>query len=285
VAEQNFSAIRVDTPHPSEYFLAEYRKRPESGYGSTEVPYDGLAIYHVLEASTQQMDPPLLKLMAADGAIRADTEPRLTDFWSPENGSGPFVARSYLGGDDLFRLENLERTDNGLRFDVVMLGGAIAPGPDLLTNGSFEGGTGALPDGWATEAYAHLDESFDWVSDVVHDGSKSVRLSMTQSNDARFTQQVDGLTTGTGYLLCGWVRGDNVVGDVNASIGVNVCRVGTWDHSPGPFGTFDWQQQCTAFKADAASATVGCRLGFYYSPVTGTAWCDGLSLVALGSAF
>jgi len=284
-AEEHFSGIRIDTPHPAEYFLVEYRKRPESSYGSTEVPYDGLAIYHVLEASTQQLDPPLLKLMPADGAINPDTAPRLSDFWSPENGSGPFVARSYLGGTDLFRLENITRTEQGLRFDVVMLGGTSAPGPELLANGSFEGGAGLMPEGWASEAYAHLDESFDWVSDVVHDGSKSVRLSMAQSNDARWIQQVDGLTVGTGYLLCGWVRGEDVVGDINLSVGANVCRVGTFEHSPGPFGSFDWQQQCTAFKADQTSAVVGCRLGFYYSPVSGTSWCDGLSLVALPSAF
>lgn len=284
-AEENFSGIRIDAPQPGEYFLVEYRRRPETGYGSTEVPYDGLAIYHAFEPATQSMDPPLLKLMAADGAINADTAPRLTDFWSPENGSGSFVAKSYLGGGDLFRIEHIQRSERGLTLDVVMLGGAITPGPDLLANGSFESGSGLLPDGWATESAEQHDERFDWVSDVKHDGSKAVRLSMAQPNDTRFIQTVDGLVVGTGYLLCGWLRGQDVVGDANQSIGANVSRIGTWDHSAGLWGSFDWTQQCAAFKADATSATVGCRLGFYYSVVTGTSWCDGLSLVALESAF
>ncbi|MBN2359358.1 MAG: hypothetical protein JXR83_07880 [Deltaproteobacteria bacterium] len=90
------------------------------------------------------------------------------------------MANSYLGGGDLFRPEDIERTDSGSRFDVVMLGSPIAP---------------------------------------------------------------------------------------------------------GPFGRFDWTQQCAASRTDDASAMLGCRLGFYYSSVTGTAWCDGPSLVALGSAF
>ncbi|MBN2360758.1 MAG: hypothetical protein JXR83_14990 [Deltaproteobacteria bacterium] len=284
-ADRNFSAIRIDTPHPAEYFLVEYRKRPESGYGSRAPVHDGLAIYHALAASTQQMDPPLLKLMAADGDIRPDTFPQVSDLWSPENASGPFVAQSYLGGDDLFRIENIERTDSGLRFDVVMLAGSIAPGPDLLANGSFESGTGAAPDGWATSSRQHLDESFGWDSSQAHDGSKSVRISMTRPNDAAWLQQVDGLTAGTGYLLCGWVRGDNVAGDANASVGASLCQAGTWNHSAGAFGTFDWRHECVSFSPDAASAVVGCRLGYDYSPASGTSWCDGLSLVALESAF
>lgn len=286
-AEQAFSAVRVPTAHAAEYFLIEYRRRPDTGYGSAPAErYDGLAVFHVFEPGHQGMDPPLLKLEPADGAIAPDTFPRSADFLAPENGAGHFVGRSYLTGGEVFRIENLERTARGLRFDVVVLPGASIPAPNLLTNGSFEIGAGPLPDGWQTDAWLDEPDTFAWETAVSRDGARSARISnLGPPNDARFSQQVGGLTPGTPYLLCGWLRGEAIVGYEEASASANVCLMGTWTRASAPFGTFDWQQQCFAFAAESSEVTVGCRLGFYSSTATGTAWCDAMTLTPLESAF
>ncbi|HCF60175.1 MAG TPA: hypothetical protein DFS52_19535 [Myxococcales bacterium] len=286
-AEQAFSAVRVATARAAEYFLIEHRRRPEAGYGSAPAErYDGLAIFHVFEPGHQGMDPPLLKLEPADGAMAPDTFPQPADFWAPETGAGHFVARSHLTGGELFRIENLERTARGLRLDVVMLPDASSPADNLLANGSFEDGAGPLPDGWQTGAWLDEPDTFAWDTAIRHEGARSARISnLGAPNDAHFSQQVGGLTPGAPYLLCGWLRGEAIVGYEDASAGANLCLMGGWTRSPGPFGTFDWQEQCAAFSADSNEVTVGCRLGFYSSTATGTAWCDALTLTPLQSAF
>lgn len=284
-AEEELAAVRIPTPRAAEYFLVEYRRRPQSGYGSTPVDHDGLTILHVFEPGTQQLDPPLLKLEAADGAIAPESFPQPSDFWSPENGAGSFTGRSYLSETGLFRIENLARTSRGLRFDVVLLPGSTAPGPNLLANGSFEDGAGPLPDGWQTGGWQQLEGSFAWDPAVAHDGARSARISNAVANDAEWEQQVDGLVPGQSYLLCGWLRGEGIVGYENASVGASVCAMGTWSHSPGGFGSFDWREECTAFRPETASLTVGCRLGYTASTASGTSWCDGMTLAPVGSAF
>jgi hypothetical protein len=63
VADANTAlvAYEVPTARPEEYFLLEYRRRPASGYASAaSLPAEGIVIYHVLETSDQDQDPPLL---------------------------------------------------------------------------------------------------------------------------------------------------------------------------------------------------------------------------------
>ena len=52
-ATDQIAAVKVPTSRPEEYFLIEYRHRPPEGeYGSGDVEYDGLIVYHVLDGSS-----------------------------------------------------------------------------------------------------------------------------------------------------------------------------------------------------------------------------------------
>jgi hypothetical protein len=122
-ADGRMKVVRVSTSRAFEYFLIEYRYRPYSCFGSQAPPYNGLAVYHVLETSKQSLDPPLVKLEAADGYIHPDSYPELEDFLYPENPNllRPLVLRSYFGAQDVFEIDNLQWTADGrLRFDIAV---------------------------------------------------------------------------------------------------------------------------------------------------------------------
>jgi len=64
----------------------------------------------------------------------------------------PAVLRSYFGNQEVFRLTNLRRTqDGGLTFDIK-----VAPRsstPNILANPSFESGSGGVPSSWKSSAF------------------------------------------------------------------------------------------------------------------------------------
>jgi hypothetical protein len=123
-----FAAVKIPTARAEEYFLIEYRKRPESGYGSQNPFFNGLAVYHVLEGSSMWQDPPIVKLEPADGSVSHDDGLTATDFVYPENPAllRPMVVRSYFGdAPEVFRIENVSWRDGGLAFDVVVAPQAV----------------------------------------------------------------------------------------------------------------------------------------------------------------
>ena len=127
-AHDTLAAIKIPTARPEEYFLIEYRKRPESGYGSQNPFFNGLAVYHVLEGSSMWQDPPIVKLEPADGSISHDDGLNEIDFVYPENPDllRPMVVRSYFGNaPEVFRIENVAWRDGGLVFDVVVAPQAV----------------------------------------------------------------------------------------------------------------------------------------------------------------
>lgn len=284
--DDRMQAVRVPTSHASEYFLIEYRRRPDSGFGSTAaVPYDGLAVYHVLEGSNQGVDPPPLKLEPADGSIAPDTAPEQTDFFYPENPGiqTPAVVRSYFGDREIFRLDNLQWTQDGeLAFDIK-----VAPKDglqsNLLANSSFEDGSGGLPDAWQSDSW-QASAVFDWER-IAKDGASSVSISAPTPNDARWIQTVPGLTPGQSYALCGLLRGKNIATMPDATIGANISIMGGFVRSEGRSGTFDWSESCVIFKPEETSVLAACRLGFYGSTVTGKVWCDKMTFEPVSSAF
>jgi M6 family metalloprotease-like protein len=126
-ANDALAAVMIPTSRPDEYFLIEYRRRPDSGYGSSYfLPYNGLAVYHVLEGSNNNRNPPLVKLEPADGSNTYDGVLHLDDFVSPDNAAllRPMVVRSYYGDrPEVFRIENVAwPTDGGggILFDIVV---------------------------------------------------------------------------------------------------------------------------------------------------------------------
>jgi len=284
-ASDYFDAVRIPTASPSEYFLIEYRRRPDSGFGSSAPPYNGLAVYHVQEGSNQYIDPPLLKLEPADGEIQPGARPELDDFLYPENPNmqRPFTAYTYSGHQEVFRISNLRwAPDGGLAFDIEIL--PEEPGANLLQNSSFEEGADNLPAAWMPDAYLPTTV-FTWETQIAQQGSRSASISSDSPNDARWIQTVSGLTPGQTYELCGWVRGENIVTTPDAQTGANISILGGFVGSGSLSGTFDWTQACVRFAAEADTVQAACRLGFYGSTLTGKAWCDNLTLRPLESAF
>jgi hypothetical protein len=285
-AHEALAAVMIPTVRPEEYFLIEYRQRPESGYGSQNPPFNGLAVYHVLEGSSMWQDPPIVKLEPADGHITPGAPLDPLDFLYPENPVmlRPLVLRSYFGsGPDVFRIENLVWRDGGLAFDVVMEGPAPGAG-NLLVNPSFETGAAGAPDGWRTGSYVAAGAAFVWPSPVAAAGERSGHLEASSVNDMWWSQTVTTLVPGEAYVLCGWLRGEGIDG-TQGTVGGNVSLLGGWVRSEGLWGTFDWTRMCVPFRADTSRVDVACRLGFYGSTVSGRLWCDDFTLERLRRAF
>ena len=284
-AEESPAAVKVPTARASEYFLIEYRKRPSTGYGSDDVAYDGLAVYHVLEGSSMAQDPPIVKLEPADGSIQPSQPLDVNDLASPEDPLllRPMAVYSYFGdGQEFFRLENVARRGNGISFDLAFATG-FQPGMNLLVNSSFESGT-VVVDAWRPNSYVSMPDAFVWPSPAARSGQASAHVNASSVNDASWIQTVNTLAQGQTYELCGWLKGENIAG-VNANVGANVSLLGGFVRSGGLLGTFDWTQQCVIFTAETTRADVACRLGFYGSVVSGKLWCDDMSLVRLFKPF
>jgi M6 family metalloprotease-like protein len=126
-ANGDMAAVMVPTEQDNEYFLIEYRTRPDSGYGSATPDFNGLAVYHVLEGSWNSRYPPLVKLEPADGTVEYSEAMDLDNLVYPGNPRMvlPMVLRTYAG-EEVFRLENVEWRNGGLEFDLVL----PAPGPN-----------------------------------------------------------------------------------------------------------------------------------------------------------
>jgi hypothetical protein len=282
---QRMDAVRIDTSRPSEYFLIEYRRRPDSGFGSNAPPYNGLAVYHVLEGSDQGSDPPLLKLEAADGAIAPNAVPELSDFLSPDNLAmkRPLVLRSYFDDKEVFRLDNLYRAGaDGIGFNA-QVAPYVQPN-NLLINASFEQGQNGAADAWSATAWV-AGSVFSWDNRVQRKGRRSMGIASASPNDAAWTQTASNLVAGQAYQLCGWVRGENIATTSDAQVGANISVLGGFIQSESLSGTFDWTQACVTFRPDSSSATLACRIGFYGSMVSGKLWCDDMTLEPLKSAF
>ena len=196
---QPADAVRIDSLDPNEYFLIEYRRRPESGFGSHAPPYSGLVVYHVLEGSNQWSNPPLLKIEAADGQIAAGSSPQLSDFLFIDNPSmnRPLILRSYFGGAEVFKIDNLFWAGpEGIGFNVVVAPRASAI--NLLANSSFELGNNNHVASWDPEAWVSTS-IFARDPYVTHEGQASVSIQSLTENDARWIQHVTGLTPGRSY--------------------------------------------------------------------------------------
>lgn len=286
-ADKHMKAVRISTPRPYEYFLIEYRHRADSGFGSSAPPYKGLAVYHVLETSNQSLDPPLVKLEVADGYIDPGVAPQIDDFLYPENPSllSPLVLRSYFGDQEVFQIDNLRWGANGaLIFDIEISRMDVIQ-TNMLFNSSFEMGSGAAPDAWQPDAFVPSTATLTWENNIAKEGRRSVGISASVPNDARWIQTVSDLDPSKTYQLCGWIRGRDIITGPEAAVGANVSIMGGFTLSQSLSGSFDWTQVCVGFRPENTGTTLACRLGFYGSTVVGQAWCDAMTLEPLGSAF
>jgi hypothetical protein len=98
-------AFAVPTARPEEYFLLEYRRRPTAGYASAaSLPAEGIVVYHVLETSTQDEDPPLLCVDRILGP-----------------GAAPVAMHAYTGRGTVFTIDAVRTGPAGsLEADVTV---------------------------------------------------------------------------------------------------------------------------------------------------------------------
>jgi hypothetical protein len=156
------------------------------------------------------------------------------------------------------------------------------PESNLLSNASFESGVGSQPEGWLTGAWVGPSmEGFVWSTSALT-GAKSAEIDASYGNDKWWAQVTTTLVAGQSYELCGWLKGDGIVG---GSIGANVSLLNSSVRSEGRSGTFDWTQTCVTWTAGGPTAAPACRLGFTGSAVAGKLWCDDMSLVNVRRAF
>lgn len=289
-ASERFDAVRIPTGRPNEFFLIEYRNRPESGFGSSAPDYNGLAVYHVLENSSQWIDPPLLKLEPADGQIAPDQAPQFTDFLYPGNPDQlqPLVLRSHFAGVPVATIDEVKWSGDGISFEVKVLPPLAGALGNLvlrnrLQNASFEQG-GAVPTSWSPDAFLPTS-LFARERNVANRGRYSASITSPTPNDARWVQTVSGLIPGQAYEFCGQLRGRDIEVNPGAQVGGNVAVMGGFTRSQSLAGNFDWTPACVVHQPVTDTDTFACRLGFYGSTVTGRLWCDRMTLFPLRSAF
>jgi hypothetical protein len=151
-----------------------------------------------------------------------------------------------------------------------------------LQNGDFEQGVADTVFYWTPDVWKPAESIMVWEPfGEGYQGSRSVSIEHTEENDSRWIQAVSGLLPGMEYRLSGWIKGQDIV-NVTGGIGANLCLFGTWEHTPGISGTFNWTKVSMTFIApENGIAVIGCRLGYWGNTTTGKAWFDNISLKSL----
>lgn len=119
----------------------------------------------------------------------------------------------------------------------------------------------------------------------IHDGKPSVKIDNMNGDDTSVKQKVT-VKPATRYRLSGWIKAKGVEAKnmtVKKPTGACLCLMGAFEKSEDVIRTKGW----TYIKYDFSSGTrseivVGARIGFYATPVKGTAWFSDISLVELG---
>ncbi len=164
---------------------------------------------------------------------------------------------------------------------------AVAP-PNLLPNASFEIGEeydpNASPTGWDKAMYEHT-AWLTWDDEHALVGRRSVKISAPTPNDAQWITSV-AVQPNTLYLLSGWIKTEDVAhNSYIVDAGANLSLSGTWQRTPGIFGTTDWTYVHMRFETDDTGLVrIGARLGYWAGTTTGTAWFDGLQLTPIDNS-
>jgi hypothetical protein len=153
----------------------------------------------------------------------------------------------------------------------------------IVANGGFEQGAGG-PLAWETDAWIRDRSVFRWEPDHPGCNGKCVSITNPVENDARWIQKIR-VIPGEKYTLSGRIKGDNIQGNaVGANLYVTVSDFYHTD-SMGSTGTFDWKTVSLSFTGPSSGEVViGCRLGFYASTVTGTAYFDDILVEAASTS-
>ena len=126
--DKDGQAVLIKIGDQNEYFMLEYHKQPEVGWGS-DFEIDGIVITHIFDSlrhwntTLNNEDPPLIRIEAADGALQYGEWPIATSFWYPENEAMPeaFIGKLYGQEQGIFRVTSFERVENGISVGVYFL--------------------------------------------------------------------------------------------------------------------------------------------------------------------
>ncbi len=153
----------------------------------------------------------------------------------------------------------------------------------IVANGDFEQGDGG-PLAWETDAWIRDRSVFRWEDDQPGCNGKCVSITNLVENDARWIQKIR-VKPGEKYTLSGRIKGVNIQGSaIGANLYVTVSDF-YYSNPMGSTGTFDWKTVSLPFIGPSTGEVViGCRLGFYASTVTGTAYFDDILVEAASTS-
>jgi hypothetical protein len=155
---------------------------------------------------------------------------------------------------------------------------------DILFNGGLETGS-STPLGWQNDAWVLPYSTFEWKTDFVHSGTRSIKITSTTANDARWIQTVY-VQPNSDYRLSGWIMTDNVAHSSDGvDAGANLSLLNdTFTFTSPLFGNNPWTFVSLDFNSGASTqVTIGARLGMYSGTTTGLAWFDDLKLELLSA--
>jgi hypothetical protein len=158
----------------------------------------------------------------------------------------------------------------------------MTAGDNLVANAGFERDYWDYVAMWNYEAYDYRDEAviFKVLSNEGHSGNRCMAIANLLPNDAKVIQWVK-VEPNSYYKLSGWVKG--VALDETQPIGANISVLGLLTIPPKDYkntGT-TWQYLELFGKTGPRQNEIAivCRLGFYGSLLTGTAYFDDINLV------
>ncbi len=151
---------------------------------------------------------------------------------------------------------------------------------NLLKDGSFE-----APDSsaWVVTSWRVNNAVGHVAKGKSHAGQRFAVLDTDQADDATFKQIVT-VKAKTKYLLCGWVKTENVtIAETGGTVGASLSILGGFERTPtSMLGTKDWTYLSFAFDSgDRTTIEVAARLGHHGSTASGKAWFDDLCLIEL----
>lgn len=282
--EKKHNAVIIQTEFEKEYFMIEYRKKPSNGYGTgTNTEYNGLAIYHINEASSSYNNmslPQLMHLETKDNMLKK--VPIGNDFIQPkiDFDGVSFSTVPLYSLDTIFEIHNLKWNDNdNLSFDIKYYSKNHNL-MNLISNGNFEDGSDIYPENWIIDQWANTS-SFTWEDQGGINNSKCIKISNSTANDATFEQEITNLIPGKNYRFTGMVKVKNIESHQTENGGACLSLNGTWVRSEFVKQTEDWFQVVMDFTPETDTVKLGARLGFWGDTVTGEAIFDNLALYSI----
>ncbi|MBN2534637.1 MAG: glycosyltransferase family 39 protein [Spirochaetales bacterium] len=148
----------------------------------------------------------------------------------------------------------------------------------LIKNPSFE----KVHSGWASDWHKRslyesgADVEYTLVTGDAHSGNQAIQIENKVPNDCRVYQYISVLPE-TVYKLSGWIKAENIAGDV----GANICVLDSGTHTNELRDTRGKWVNVTLYGITAPYQTqmpVSCRIGMWGGGTTGKALFDDISL-------